>query len=429
MPCKPQRARLLLKQGKAKIIDYKPFTIQLLYATGETTQQIKVGIDSGAKYIGFAITSGNKVFGKGTIELRDDVSKLLTARRTYRRSRRNRKTRYRKPRFENRAKPEGWLPPSIQSRIDNTINWINKIANALPAPEITVEVGKFDAAKLKNPDIQGKEYQNGEAFGFWNTRYYIFARDNYTCQICKKKGGILQTHHIIPKRNGGTDKADNLVTAHIGCHADFHKGRVQHTFKKPKQYRETVFMNVLRRRIFKQVNCEITYGSYTKIARDTLALDKSHYNDAIAIAGIKTIKSNPNAVLYIKQFRKKKRSLHEAIPRKGRKIPNRTAKRNGKNTKQLKGIFLGDTVSVFGQRGYVSGFTGTSGFYVKTIDNEYIKKPGKTYKQVGYKDITFISHNNNWQLSTKNVPIHPPPNQRFGRGLLGAGVKKAEQIS
>ncbi len=356
MPCKPQRARLLLKQGKAKIIDYKPFTIQLLYATGETTQQIKVGIDSGAKYIGFAITSGNKVFGKGTIELRDDVSKLLTARRTYRRSRRNRKTRYRKPRFENRAKPEGWLPPSIQSRIDNTINWINKIANALPAPEITVEVGKFDAAKLKNPDIQGKEYQNGEAFGFWNTRYYIFARDNYTCQICKKKGGILQTHHIIPKRNGGTDKADNLVTVHIGCHADFHKGRVQrgaiarstaqrlprHTFKKPKQYRETVFMNVLRRRIFKQVNaegqrsadtaCEITYGSYTKIARDTLALDKSHYNDAIAIAGIKTIKSNPNAVLYIKQFRKKKRSLHEAIPRKGRKIPNRTAKRNGKNT-------------------------------------------------------------------------------------------------
>ena len=70
---------------------------------------------------------------------------------------------------------------------------------------------------------------------------------------------------------------------------------------------------------------------------------------------------------------------------------------------QLKGIFLGDTVSVFGQRGYVSGFTGTSGFYVKTIDNEYIKKPGKTYKQVGYKDITFISHNNNWQLSTRKA--------------------------
>ena len=95
--------------------------------------------------------------------------------------------------------------------------------------------------------------------------------------------------------------------------------------------------------------------------------------------------------------RKKKRSLHEAIPRKGRKAPNRTAKRNSKNTKHLKGIFLGDTVSAFGKRGYVSGFTGTSGFYVKTIGGEYITKPGRTYKQVSYKDITFVCHNNNWQ--------------------------------
>ncbi|MBW2010820.1 MAG: HNH endonuclease [Deltaproteobacteria bacterium] len=393
MPCKPQRARLLLKHGKAKIISYLPFTIQLFCATGETIQPIKVGIDSGAKYIGFAITSGNKVFGKGTIELRDDVSNLLTVRKTYRRSRRNRKTRYRKPRFENRSKPEGWLPPSIQSRVDNTINWINKIMKALPEPEITVEVGKFDAAKLKNPDIQGKAYQQGEAFGFWNTRYYVFARDNYTCQICKKKGDILQTHHIIQKRDGGTDNADNLVSIHAKCHADFHQGRIHHTFKKPKQYRETVFMNVLRRQILKRVNCKITYGSYTKIAGDTLALDKSHHNDAIAIAGIKAIKSNPNDVLYIKQFRKKKRSLHEAIPRKGRKIPNRAAKRNAKNTKELKGVFLGDSVSVFGQKGYVSGFTGTSGFYVKTIGGEYITKLGKAYKQVSYKDITFIRHN------------------------------------
>jgi hypothetical protein len=139
------------------------------------------------------------------------------------------------------------------------------------------------------------------------------------------------------------------------------------------------------------------YGSYTKNLRDALALDKSHYNDAIAITGIQAIKSNPDAVLRIKQFRKKKRSLHEAIPRKGRKVPNRTAKRNGKNVKQLKGIFLGDTVSAFGRRGYISGFTGGSGFYVKTINGEYVTKPDKAYKQISYKDIAFINHNNNWQ--------------------------------
>lgn len=398
MPCKPQRARVLLKQGKAKIISHKPFTIQLRYATGETVQPISIGIDSGSKYIGFAIISGNNVLDKGTIELRDDVSKLLTTRRIYRRSRRNRKTRYRAPRFKNRGKSKNWLPPSIQSSVDHTINWINKIANALPDPKIIVEVGKFDAAKLKKSDIQGKEYQNGDAFNFWNTRYYIFSRDNYTCQICKKKGGVLQTHHILQKKDGGTNKADNLITVHTGCHSNFHKGKIQHTFRKPKQYRETVFMNVLRKQIFQRVECEITYGSYTKVARDTLALDKTHYNDAIAITGITNIKGNSSDILYIKQFRKKKRSLHEAIPRKGRKVPNRTSKRNSKNTKQLKGIFLGDTVSVFGRRGYVSGFTGTSGFYVKNIHGEYIKKPDKAYKQVGYKDITFLAHNNNWQI-------------------------------
>lgn len=404
MPCKPQKARLLIKNGKAKIINYKPFTIQLLSTTGETVQPVSIGIDTGAKYIGFAITSGTKVLGKGTIELRDDVSKLLTTRKIYRRSRRSRKTRYRQSRFMNRNKPKGWLPPSIQNRVDHTIKWIDKFSAILPVPRIIIEVGKFDAAKLKNPDIQGKEYQNGDTFGFLNTRYYVFARDHYTCQICGKKDGILQTHHIIQRKDGGTDKADNLATVHMTCHSDYHQGRVKHIFKKPRQYKETIFMNVLRRQIFNRLDCEITYGSYTKIARDKLELEKSHANDAIAISGIQIIKENSKMSLYIKQFRKKKRSLHEAIPRKGRKHPNTSAKRNKKNTKQLKNIFLGDTVSVFGQKGFISGFTGTSGFYVKNLAGEYLSMPGKSYKQVGYKNINFINHNNNWQTHSDSSP-------------------------
>jgi len=404
MPCKSQKARLLIKTKKAKIINYKPFTIQLIITTGETVQPISLGIDTGAKYIGFAVISGTKVFGKGTIELRDDISKLLTTRRIYRRSRRNRKKRYRQPRFLNRNKSTGWLPPSVQSRVDHTIRWINKFSAVLPTPRIIVEVGKFDAAKLKNPNIKDKEYQNGDAFRFWNTRYYVFARDHYTCQICKKKVGILQTHHIIQRKDGGTNKADNLITVHMICHSDFHNGRIKHTFKKPKQYRETVFMNVLRKQIFNRINCEITYGSYTKIARVKLELEKNHFNDAIAISGIQTIKENPNIALYIKQFRGKKRSLHEAIPRKGRQFPNTTAKRNKKNTKQLKGIFLGDTVSVLGQKGFVSGFTGTSGFYIKNAVDEYLSMPGKLYKQISYKNINFINHNNNWQIHTDSSP-------------------------
>ena len=45
MPCSPRKARLLLREGKAKVINYTPFIIQLTYATGETVQEVSIGID------------------------------------------------------------------------------------------------------------------------------------------------------------------------------------------------------------------------------------------------------------------------------------------------------------------------------------------------------------------------------------------------
>lgn len=118
MPCKPSKARKLLRDNKAKIVSYKPFTIQLLYGSSGYKQDINLGIDLGAKHIGVAMTTEDKVLAKGEIELRDDVSSLLETRKIYRRSRRGRKTRYREPRFLNRtkSKKKGWLPPSTQRR-------------------------------------------------------------------------------------------------------------------------------------------------------------------------------------------------------------------------------------------------------------------------------------------------------------------------
>ncbi|MEH6892617.1 hypothetical protein V7024_23755 [Bacillus sp. JJ864] len=57
--------------------------------------------------------------------------------------------------------------------------------------------------------------------------------------------------------------ANNLVTVHEECHQKFHQGKIKHVFKKPKQYKETAFMNILRKQIINRLNCEITYGSYT----------------------------------------------------------------------------------------------------------------------------------------------------------------------
>ena len=192
MPTTPQKARKLLKQNKAKVINYKPFTIQLLYVTGEAKQPINIGIDLGAKYIGIAIQSENNVLAKGEIELRQDVKSLLETRKIYRSNRRNRKTRYRPARFLNRvsSKKKGWLPPSILSRIDNTFMWIDKFTNLLPNPKVSIEVGKFDVAKMINPKIEGVDYQKGQTYGYYNVRYFVFARDSYTCQVCKKKGEL-----------------------------------------------------------------------------------------------------------------------------------------------------------------------------------------------------------------------------------------------
>ena len=376
-------------------------------ATGETVQECNVGIDTGSRHIGVAITSENKVLVKGEIELRQDVKNNLDKKRIYRKSRRYRKRRYRKARFDNRKRDKGWLPPSIQSKLDIELRMIDKFVNLVPNPKLFIEVGKFDTAKMINPDIGGIDYQHGQTYGYYGIRYYVFARDNYTCQVCNK-GGILQTHHIVYKSNGGTDRADNLITVCNKCHSyeNHQKGGIlykwQEEHKKVKQYKEPLFMNIVRKRVFsKYPNANITYGSITTPKRKELGLSKTHYNDAIVISEIKQINQNESEYFIFQQFRKKKRSLHEATARKGRKSPNRESTRNNKNTKSAYGFNLNDKVSVDGENGYVVGFC-TSGCYVKNINDEYIVLEGKTYKQISPKQIKFISHNNNWRYE-----IHP----------------------
>ena len=158
-------------------------------------------------------------------------------------------------------------------------------------------------------------------------------------------------------------------------------------------------MNIIRLRTYnKYPNARITYGSITTPKRKSLGLEKTHYNDAIAIADINQINKNASDSFLIKQFRKKKRSLHEAIPRKGRKTKNTTSKRNNKNTKSSKGFFLNDLVEFEGQNAYISGFTGTSACYLKDIAGNYIAKKGKNYKNINLSECRLINHNNNWQF-------------------------------
>ena len=410
MPCSQRKARLLLKEGKAKIVGYKPFTIQLLHATGETIQEVHLGVDTGARYIGIAATSSNKVLVKGEIELRDDVHENMVNRSRARKLRRNRKTRYRKAKFLNRKRQDGWLPPTVQSKLDATFMWIDKLSKLLPCPILHIEVGKFNIHRMIKPDITNEDYQNGQCAGYYDVRYFVFARDNYTCQVCKKKNKILNTHHIIYKSKGGTDRADNLITVCTDCHtSENHKvGGILYNWmikhKKVKQYKEATFMNIVRKRTFeKYPYAIITYGSETSHYRKELGLDKTHYNDAIAISKIKNIKENPNEWFYIKQFRKKKRSLHESIPTRGRKKEkNTTAKRNVKNVPSRNGWYMNDMVLFDNKIGWIYGFSGGEKgkeCVIRDINGENIRdsRRVKYNPNVKFSDLKFICHNNNWQ--------------------------------
>ena len=337
MPTTPRKARVLIKQNKAKVVSCKPFTIQLKYATGEAKQKTTLGVDTGAKYVGYSVTTQTKELISGQVELRTDVSEKLSERSMYRRTRRN-KLWYRKPRFSNRTKSKhkGWLAPSVKHKIDSHIRIINKIKSLLPINNIIVESSQFDAQKLQNPEIKGTEYQEGQMFGIENTKMFVRKRDNYTCQICKKKNskddGILEVHHIKQKKDGGSDRPDNLITLHQKCHKLFHLGKIKHNFTKPKSYRETSMMNSLWSRLVKILDCEQTFGYITKTKRKQLGLDKSHHNDAFVISG----GNNQERVKPIlsKQVRRNNRQLQQN--RKGQKLSIR---------KKRYKIQSGDTIS------------------------------------------------------------------------------------
>ena len=193
MPTTPQKARKLLRDDKAKVVERLPFTIQLQYVTGETIQDITLGIDAGYSFVGFSAVTAKKELISGEFELRKDVSKNITQKRQYRRTRRNR-LRYRKPRFNNRVsnKKKGWFAPSIQHKLDSHKKLIEKLEKRLPITRTIVEVATFDAHKMKNPEVSGIEYQQGELQGY-EIREYLLEKWKRQCAYCGKKDMKLNT--------------------------------------------------------------------------------------------------------------------------------------------------------------------------------------------------------------------------------------------
>ena len=283
------KIRILLKNKKAKVIQNKPFTIQLLYDSKEYTQPISLGIDSGYTYIGYSAVTEDTELISGEVQLLQGQSERLKERAMYRRNRRSR-LRYRAPRFDNRisSKPKGWLAPSLQHKYDSHIRFVEKLKKILPITSIIMEVASFDIHKLKNPSVHGENYQHGEQEGFFNLREYIFHRDKHTCQICGSKDRPLQVHHIGYWKNDRSNRPQNLMAACVKCHIPKNHERDGKLWGlKPvnKGFREATFMSMIRWRLINQLSCDYTYGYITKSKRIELGLEKSHANDAFVIAG------------------------------------------------------------------------------------------------------------------------------------------------
>lgn len=382
MPCKPQKARWLLKQGRAKVVKREPFTIQLTMATGETRQDISLGVDAGSKYIGLSATTEKEVLFEAEVEIRNDIVKLLADRRQYRRSRRYRKTRYRQARFLNRKKPQGWLAPSIQHKVDSHIKVIAMITKLLPITKTTIEVAEFDIQKIKNPDIQGKEYQQGDQLGFWNVRAYVLYRDNHQCQGkkgCKNK--ILNVHHIVSRKIGG-DAPDNLITLCETCHRDYHAGKLNLSFKHGQSFKDATFMGIMRWATYNKLNelytnVRLTYGYITKHTRINSGLEKSHRTDARCISGNPLAKPS-NDYYYGKLVRKQNRQLHKANILKG------GIRKANKAPRYVHGFQLFDKVIYQGQECFVFGRRSSGYFDLRKLDGT------KIHNSANYKQLSLV---------------------------------------
>ncbi len=198
-----------------------PFTIILKREVADVqTPDLHLKIDPGSKTTGIAIVNqhtGEVIFAAEITHRGHDIKKSLDARRAIRHNRRYRKTRYRQPRFNNRRRPEGWLPPSLESRVENVYTWARKLGRVYPIEGLAMELVKFDMQLMENPEIKDVEYQQGELAGY-ELKEYLLQKFNHQCayqRVDSPCDEYLQVEHINPHSRGGSDRVSNLT---IACH-------------------------------------------------------------------------------------------------------------------------------------------------------------------------------------------------------------------
>ncbi|MFX0065535.1 MAG: RNA-guided endonuclease IscB [Candidatus Hermodarchaeota archaeon] len=362
MPCSEKRAKLLLQRKRAVVHQMAPFTIRLKDRWGEESehQLLRIKIDPGAKITGIVLireqakeeqSQVSSVIWAAEIHHKTNIKTKLTKRRVLRRGRRSRKIRYRKVRFQNRPKKRchvcggntpkkskggrtnycrkhqnqrgeqtdkryAWLPPSLKTRVEQTIQTIRKLNTLAPLTAISIENVKFDTQLLQNPEIQEIEYQQGTLWGY-EVKEYLLEKFDRECAYCQGMSGdlILEVDHVVPQQpkrgQAGSNRISNLVIACRTCNElkgntqpkiwgrqlaasanPLDQIRVARLAKITQQLRKPLkaaaFLNATRWRLYAHLQrfglpVECGTGAQTKMNRLALGLPKTHVFDATCV--------------------------------------------------------------------------------------------------------------------------------------------------
>jgi 5-methylcytosine-specific restriction endonuclease McrA len=316
-PCSEKRARKLLESGRARVHMLVPFVIRLTDRTVDdcVVHPCKLKLDPGSKTTGVAAVretdvvspDGPRVDVIASIQVEHrgkQIRDKLTARRAHRRHRRG-NLRFRQPRFDNRRRKKGWLPPSLQSRVDNILSAVKKLCRLLPISSIDMELVRFDMQLMQNPEISGVEYQQGELQGY-EVREYLLEKFGRCCAYCDATGVPLQIEHVESKARGGSNRVSNLTLACEPCntkkgsmpvseflsHDPERLKRLKAQLKAP--LRDAAAVNATRWALYEALKVtglpvSTWSGGRTKWNRRRLGIPKTHALDAVCVGVVGSV--------------------------------------------------------------------------------------------------------------------------------------------
>ncbi|MEV4750057.1 RNA-guided endonuclease IscB [Streptosporangium sp. NPDC049248] len=439
-PCHPARARRLLAAGRAVVARHTPFVIRLKDRDTATSaiEGVQVGIDPGSKHTGLAVFTDHGGSRTGRYAIRLDhrgaaIRDRLSARAALRRGRRSRNLRHRAPRFLNRTRPQGWLAPSLQHRVDTTLSWVARLTRWAPVTAVHVEKVSFDTHALSaGRPLEGTDYQQGTLAGY-EVREYLLTKWGRACAYCGASGVPLNLDHIHPRSRGGSDRVSNLALACIRCNQAknatpvevFLKGKpalLARILKQAKApLRDAAAVNATRWALWRALetagpSVHTASGGRTKWNRSRTSAAKSHTLDALHVGHLETVTTWPSTVLVVKATGRgtyaRTRTDRYGFPRL--RLPR---------TKQVKGFATGDLVRAVVPSGKKAGVH-LGRVAVRSTGSFNITTRHGTVQGIGHRHVHLLQRADGYGYTTHPETRHraalPPPPE--GGGLHTGGI-------